>query len=249
MRALVIDDESRARETICQIIKLYTPNVEVIGEVESVALAVKAIQEQKPDLIFLDIRLGDGNGFDILKQVDHNNLMVIFITAYDEYVLRALKVSAIDYLLKPIDPDEFILAVEKAEKRNSQDHLKERLNFFIQNMELPSKSIKKITLKTAESIHIIKIEDIIYCQADRNYTTFYLLGNQKIMVSKNLREYEELLPSEHFIRPHHSYLINLNHVVRYDKNEKNALISIEGHNIPVSSRRKDQIIQFLKNIV
>ncbi|BDS15400.1 LytR/AlgR family response regulator transcription factor [Aureispira anguillae] len=248
MRALVIDDESRARETICQIIKLYTPEINVIAEIDNVQDGITAIQQYQPDLIFLDIQLGDGNGFDILKAVDNTNLNVIFITAYDEYVLKALKVSAIDYILKPIDPDEFILAVEKAQKKISQEHIKERLNFFIQNMELPNKSIQKITLKTADSIHIVKIEDIIYCQADRNYTTFYFVNGQEIIVSKNLREYEALLPSKNFIRPHHSYLVNLNHIVRYDKSDRNALISINDHKIPVSTRRKDQIIQFLKNI-
>lgn len=248
MRALVIDDERRARETICQIIALYTPEIQVVAEADSVQQGIAAIRQHQPDLVFLDIRLGDGNGFDILKEIGHNNLNVIFITAYDEYVLKALKVSAIDYLLKPIDPDEFIAAIEKAKKKLEQDHLTERINFFIQNMSIPNQKIKKITLKTTDSIHIIKIEDIIYCQADRNYTTFHLLNQPEIIASKNLREYEELLPRQNFIRPHHSYLVNINHIIRYDKNDKNALISINNHQIPVSTRRKDQVLHFLKNV-
>lgn len=246
MRALIVDDERRARESIARAIQLYTPQVTVVAKADGVQTAIEAIQKYKPDLLFLDIRLEDGNGFDILHQIKTEKIAVIFITAYSEYAIKALKVSAIDYILKPIDAEEFVAAIEKAEKRVQEQQLDARVALFLQQMER-KEPIRRITLKTVDSIHIILISDIVYCQGDRSYTTFYLSNNKEIMVSKNLREYEEMLPENQFIRTHQSYLVNLDYVARYDKSN-NIMMTTKNQSIPVSTRKKEILLQVLKNI-
>lgn len=248
MYALIVDDETRARETIRQIIQLFCPKITDVAEAATVETAVESIHQRKPDVLLLDIRLGVGSGFDVLKQVHTKGLNVIFITAYDEYAVKAFKVSAIDYLLKPIDPDDFIEAVEKAHQKVIQDSLAARMDLFLHNISHQETAITKITLNTAESFHIVGVDSIVYCQADKNYTTFYLKDQAPIVVSKNLREYEELLPSANFIRSHQSYLINLQHVVRYEKGEKNHLVTTNDWTVPISLRRKEQVLQALKRM-
>lgn len=248
MYALIVDDESRARETIAQLIQLFCPQITTVAQADSVQTAVQAIQQRKPDVLLLDIRLGVGSGFDVLRQSPTKDLNVIFITAYDEYAVKAFKVSAIDYLLKPIDPDDFIEAIEKAHQKVIQDSLAARIDLFLHNISHKETAISKITLNTAESFHIVQIEQIVYCQADKNYTTFYLTNQAPIVVSKNLREYEELLPSSQFIRSHQSYLVNLKHVVRYEKGDKNHLVTTNDWTVPIALRRKDQVIQALKRM-
>ncbi|BDS14463.1 LytR/AlgR family response regulator transcription factor [Aureispira anguillae] len=246
MRALIIDDEKRARESIARAIQLYTPQVTVVGEAAGVQTAVAAIKKQQPDLLFLDIRLKDGNGFDILGQIPTDGLAIIFVTAYSEYAIKALKISAIDYILKPIDADELVLAVDKAAHRLKEQKLEARVALFLEQIE-SKEPIKRITLKTVDSIHIIVISDIVYCQGDRSYTTFYLSNHKEIMVSKNLREYEGMLPMGRFIRTHQSYLVNLDHIVKYDKSN-NVILTTNNYNIPVSTRKKEALLEALKNL-
>lgn len=248
MHILIVDDEKRARETVHQMLKLYCPEVTQISEAYSVKSAIEAIYKDTPSLILLDIRLGDGNGFDVLKRVPSKALNVIFITAYDEYAIKALKVSAIDYLLKPIDLDEFLDAIQRAKKKIAQDQLSERINLFLQQVESPDVQTKKITLKTTDSIHIINIDDIIYCESDRNYTTFHLIADKKILVSKSLREYETLLPNTNFMRTHQSFLVNFDHVIRYEKGDKNYLVTSNEEHVPVAIRKKEQVVHFLNSL-
>lgn len=246
MHVLVVDDEKNARETIVQMLKLYCPEIQTIKEATSVKTARDTIKRTKLDLLLLDIQLEDGNGFDILKNIDLENLSIIFITAYDQYAIKAFKVSAIDYILKPVDPDELAAAIELAHKKIAKDLLANRIDFFLEQIETRSSTIKKIILKTVERTHFVLISDIIYCEADRNYTTFLLENGQKIIMSKNLREYEELLPNTIFLRPHQSYLINTNYITEYIKGDKNAFILTNGHEIPISMRRRDIVLNYLK---
>lgn len=247
MHILIVDDETRARNTLINITKIYCPEVQTISTAANVQTAVEIIQQQTVDIVLLDVRLGNESGFDVLQQTAYKDLNVIFITAYNEYAIKAFKVSAIDYLLKPIDPDEFAQAIEKAKKKVQQSMLTQRLNLVLQTMENQHEDIKKLTLKTNDSIHIVPTSDIIYCAAERSYTTFYLMHGKKIMVSKTLGDYENLLPKNSFIRPHQSYLVNLNHIVRYDKGDKNVLVTIEDHHIPVAVRKKEMVMQTLSN--
>lgn len=246
MHVLIVDDEQKARETIKEVIKLYCPQVTSIKEADSVKSALALINKQRPDLILLDIRLNDGNGFDILDQINANSIFTIFITAYNEYAIKAFKVAALDYLLKPIDTDEFALSIERAYSKINALKSHERMDAFIQNMK--AGELKKITLKTNESIHIVNINDIIYCEADKNYTTFYLIENKKILISKPIGEYEELLSGTGFMRIHQSFLINLSNIKRYEKGDGGSVITIENHKVPVSTRKKDQLMQFLQKL-
>jgi two-component system LytT family response regulator len=246
--ALIVDDEKRARETIKEVIKLYCPEITSVSEADSVPTAVEAIHARNPDLVFLDIRLNDGSGFDVLKHLQDKKPGVIFITAYEEYAIQAFKVSALDYLLKPIDPDDFSAAVKRALQKINEGKFAERMDVFMKNMENASQGVKKMTLKTSDSIHVINIADIVYCEADRNYTNFHLITGEKILVSKSLGEYEDMLPAESFLRVHQSYLVNASHIKRYDKTDGGFLITANEKTIPVSTRKKDQLIQFLAKL-
>jgi len=184
MNVLVVDDEKRARETLIQLCKLCCPEILSFAEADSVSTAVSAIKAEKPDLVFLDISLGDGNGFDILKQLEDKDLNIIFVTAHNEYGLKALKASAIDYLLKPLKTTELIAAVKKAREKISQQDINERVELLVLNMESEKDEIKRIIVKTVDSIHVINVEDIIFCESDKGYTTFHLLNQTKILSSK-----------------------------------------------------------------
>lgn len=246
MNVLIVDDEQKARETIKEVLKLYCPQVTGINEADSVKGALSAIQKHRPDLILLDIRLNDGNGFDVLEQINANTIFTIFITAYNEYAIKAFRVAALDYLLKPIDPDEFALSIERAHSKINALKSYERVDAFIQNIK--AGELKKITLKTNERIHIVNINDIVYCEADKNYTTFYLTEHKKILVSKPIGEYEELLSGTGFLRIHQSFLINLSNITSYEKGDGGFVITIENHKVPVSTRKKEQLMQFLQKL-
>jgi len=246
MYALLVDDEKRARESLLQMIQLYCPQITTLVEADSVTSAKEKIVISSPDILFLDIQLGDGTGFDLLRQMN-TTTNIIFTTAYNQYAVKAFKFAAIDYLLKPIDPDELIEAIDKTYQKQQQDLDKERMDLFMTMMERKSNAVQKISLATNESIHIVNIEDIVFCEADRNYTTFHLLNGKELVISKSLREHEEMLPKQDFIRTHHSYLVNINHITRYEK-MGNFLVSIDGSKIPVSVRKKEVVFQFLKKL-
>lgn len=248
IRALIVDDEKRAREAVREVIKLYCPEISSVYEADSVSSAVNQIAELNPDLVFLDVELQDGNGFDVLKAIGDKKINVIFVTGSEEFAIKAFKVSALDYILKPVDPDELSAAVASAREKISAGKLSDRMEVLMKNMENISQGIKKITLKTADSIHVINISDIVYCEADRNYTNFHLLNGKKILVSRSLGEYEEMLPVETFLRVHQSYLVNVDHISRYDRTDGGFLVTVNEKSIPVSTRKKDQLISYLSGL-
>jgi len=248
MNTLIVDDEKRARETLVQIIDLCCPSITTLREANDVQSAIAAIKKERPDILFLDIDLGTGNGFEVLQHFEKEALNVIFVTGHNDYVLKALRASAVDYLLKPIKANELIVAVQKVSQKLSQQKQQLSLDFLISNLTNSQKRIQKITLNTIDSLHVINIEDIIYCQSDKGYTTFHTTDKQKIIVSQILRTYEEILPKEHFMRVHQSFLVNLNHVQRYDKKDKNALITTLNHKIPVSHRLKAKVLSYFSDI-
>lgn len=249
MRALIIDDEEMARASIKELVQLCCPDILSFAEANSVESGIIAIAKQKPDILFLDIDLGDGNGFDLLRTIkEEDAIQVIFITAHNQYALKALKASAIDYLLKPLKPSELILAFKKVKKQLKQNQLHDQLDILLHNLKYEEKGIQKIAIKTVDSIHLININHIIYCQSDGGYTTFHLINNQKIINAKLLGEYEAMLPSNIFMRIHRSYLVNLNYVVRYDKKDKQSLITTENHKLPVSTRKREQLITYLDSL-
>ncbi len=244
MKAILIDDERKGRETLKKLLETYCPEVDVVAMAPGVEEGYEVIRKHTPDIVFLDIEMPGGNGFELLEKFDQIHFQLVFTTAYDSYALKAIKVHALDYLLKPIDPEELVDTVKKAAKNLDSGKLFEKINAFIQQSVVPE--VKKITLKTADSIHIVQISDIVFCEASGNYTTFYLIDKRKILVSRSLGEYEELIADPNFMRIHQSFLVNLSHVRRYDKGDGGSVITVNEHVVPVSTRKKEQLMQFLQ---
>ncbi|MCF8367729.1 MAG: LytTR family DNA-binding domain-containing protein [Bacteroidales bacterium] len=240
----IIDDESKARETIINILGLSQTEIEIKGEADDIKSAYALIKKTSPDLVLLDIQLTDGTGFDLLRKFDHLKFRVIFITAHEEYAIQAFKFSAIDYILKPIVAGDLLNAVEKAKLSIQKEDTELKLSVLLDNLE----KIKKIVLKTAESIHIVNIKNIIRCEADVNYTTFYLNNAEKLLVSKTLKEFEEMLGSSGFFRTHQSHLVNLDYILRYDKSEGGHLVMSDDSIVPVSSRKKDILFKVFETM-
>lgn len=246
MNVVIVDDEPLARQTIESIIIENISNVNIVGQVGDVSDAVKTITKTKPDLVFLDVDLIGGSGFDVLKQLKPIDFKVVFITAHQKYAMQAIKFSAFDYILKPISQSELINAINKAKINNEENNT---LNWeaFFGNIS-DKNSIKKLVLKTSESIHLVNTDDIVRCEADNNYSTFYLKNKVKILISKGLKEYEELLNAYGFFRVHQSHLVNLNYVSRFDKKDGGSIVLYDKSCVPVSQRKKQKLLELFEKI-
>ena len=247
LRTVIIDDEVLMRQTLEKLVREHCSNVKQVAKADGVRTGVEAIKKHHPDLVLLDIKLDDGTGFDLLRQLEPIDFKVIFITAYDEYAIKAIKFSALDYLLKPVEPEDLKLAVDKAEKLVLKE-LNSQLSVLADNMQPGSPALKKIILKTFDNIHLVRIGDIIYCGSDNNYTTFHLIDHSKIMMSNTLKEYEEMLGEYGFFRVHKSYLINLAHIVRFEKAEGGSVVLTNNFTVPVSFRKRELLLDMLDRI-
>ncbi|TCI94859.1 LytR/AlgR family response regulator transcription factor [Tenacibaculum sp. M341] len=241
IKAIVVDDEAHVRsDVISKIQKNFNDKIVVLKEVNSVATAVEAINELKPNLLFLDVDLGDGTGFNVLSNVDYKSFEVIFITGFDKHALKAIKVGALDYILKPIDEVEFIEAVDKAiAQKNKENHLEKLIE--ISSEYFNGAKNNRIILKTTDSVYAVYEDDILYCKSDGNYTTFYVKDQEKIVVSKPIKKIEEILSEHIFIRCHQSYIVNKKYVTKYNK--QGFLMLDSETKVPVSSRRKDYTLK------
>ncbi len=246
-KALVIDDENRTRDLIAKMINSFGLDVVAIPAGESVASGIKAIEEHHPDIVFLDIQMPDGTGFDLLRSIPNKSFEVIFITAHEEFAIKAIKFSALDYILKPVDADELKNAVEKA--LNSIGSKKEESQFDALQMNIQPNQKRRLVLKTQESVHVIELDNIIRCEADRNYTSFYLVGGKKILVSKTLKDYETLLSGHNFLRVQQSHLINLDYVARYDKGNGGSVVMKDDSEVPLSPAKRDIFFKILDNLL
>ena len=246
--AVIIDDEPRARRTISELIRLYTEGIEVVGEADGVATGIKAILTHKPDIVLLDIQLSDGSGFELLELLPTKDFQLIFVTAYNQHAIEAFKFAALDYILKPVDPDGFVAALERAKQEVDSDKLKQQLSFYSETQSQPNTENRKIVLKTAETIHILKVSEILKCESDRNYTKFFLLNGESILVSRLLKEYDELLSQYGFFRTHKSHLINLAYMKSFEKRDGGYIKMQDGSMAPVASRKKDQLMRLLDNM-
>ena len=244
MRALIIDDEIRSRESLEIIVKENCKNVEVVALAESVESGVAAIKQHKPDLLFLDIELQDGTGFDLLEKSSYGDFHVIFTTAFENYALKALKLSAVDYLLKPINSEELVQAVNKAEELSDSDSTNKNFELLLQNLQ-NSTGKHKIALPTSEGLTFINVSEIIRCQADGSYTHFFFKDRKKILVSKKIKEYEELLSPYNFVRVHHSHLVNLDEVAKYVRGDGGYVVMSDGETVYVSKRKKEDFMSAL----
>jgi two-component system LytT family response regulator len=247
IKAFIVDDEPELVELDKVLLEKHFDDIQIIGSCGTVAEAVDFINEYKPQLLMLDIRLSDGTGFNILQKIKPYNYALIFITAYNEFAIKAIKFSAIDYILKPIDENEFRAAVNRALSSINDDALHGQVQTFFNYYERKTQT-RRIVLKTTEAINIVDVGDITHCRSESNYTTFYMTDGKKIMVSRVLKEYEDLLSEYGFFRPHHSFLVNLNHVTKLDKTDGGFLILKDGVEVPVSLRRKKRLMQVLENL-
>lgn len=245
-KVLIIDDENRTRELIAKMIDSFGFDVETIPEGENVKSGIEAIEKYHPDIVFLDIQMPDGTGFDVIRSIEDKDFEVIFITAHEEFAIKAIKFSALDYLLKPVDAGELKAALEKA--LNAVDENNEEVQFEALQKNISPNEKKRLVLKTQESVHVVDLDDIIRCEADRNYTSFFLKGGKKILVSKTLKEYETLLSAHNFLRVQQSHLINIDYVDRYDKKNGGAVVMKDGSEVPLSPAKRDVFFQRLENI-
>lgn len=246
MKAIVIDDESFARQNIISILSLEFPDLEVVAEADTVVKALSSILKYKPDLIFLDIDLLDGSGFDVLNQIEKIDFKTIFVTAHQEYAIKAIKFSALDYILKPISSYELVSAVNRVVELGDKNS-EEQYESFLNQLNTTNQD-KKIVLKTSEAIHVVDVNDIVRCEADNNYTLFYISDGEKIMVSKGLKEYDDLLSEYGFFRVHQSHLINLNCMAKFDKKDGGYVVLNDHSRVPVSQRRKQKLLDYFDSI-
>ncbi len=247
LKVIVVDDEMDAREALSQLLDLYHPDMQLCASCESVSLALAAIEQYQPDILLLDIKIGKENGFDIFKHFSQPSFRVVFITAYQEYAVQAFRFSALDYLLKPVDPDLLSEALRKASNVIDQEQISVKLDSFVHNMRDASKETKKIVLKTADTIHLVNLRDIVYCEANRSYTHFYLADKSRILVSTAMGTYEDLFHNYDFFRIHQSFLLNLHYFKRYEKSDGGKAILRDNTCLPVATRKKDQFLQRLSN--
>jgi len=247
LRVLIIDDEANISNMIAGIVKGYCDGAIVVGQAGSVKEGKEKIRSLNPDLVLLDIKMNDGTGFDLLEKLERVDFKVIFITAYQEFALKAIKFSALDYILKPVDPEELIKAIINAEEQLVETQ-QTQLQHLRESLKSNKQSEKKILLKTAGSIHLISLDDIYYCEADGGYTRFYTRNDQRILVSKPLAEYEELFSDYGFFRVHKSFLVNLQKVQRFGKEDGGYLVMDGAMKVPVASRKKEQLMQLLEKI-
>jgi two-component system, LytTR family, response regulator len=243
--AIIVDDEPYCCETLSTLLERYCLDVNILAICSSGIEAMKAIHTQKPQLVFLDIEMPHMNGFELLEKISEINFELIFTTSYDQYAIKAIRFSALDYLLKPIDRQELQKAVQKVIHRQHPP-LPQQLEILLQKINQPVAPILKIAMPTMEGLQMISVESIISCASDSNYTVLFLKNKQKIIASRTLKEVEEMLEDHAFMRVHHSYLVNLNEINKYVKGEGGYLLMSDGTTVDVSRSRKEMLLKKLQ---
>lgn len=246
LKAIIVDDEEKALKSIQMILNQHCEMVNVVGLAKSVNEAVKLIEIHSPNLVFLDVEMPEANGFELLERVNPRNFEVVFVTAFNHHALKAIKYSAFDYILKPVDIDELKDSVEKAScKIFSNTNNDERYDVLLNNLR--DSRPKKLAIPFSEGLEFLDISQIIRLEADRSYTTFFMLDKKKIVVSKSMKEYE-ILEQDNFFRIHRSHLVNLKHIKKYFKRDGGEVEMIDGAIIPVSRQKRPEFIEVLRKI-
>ncbi len=240
--ALIVDDEKRNRESLKKLLKDTCPGVQLSGEASSVTEALECIQKQPPQLVFLDVEMPNGSGFELLRQLNKIPFKVVFVTAHSHYALKAIKFSAVDYLLKPVDVDDLTEAVKKAENEIHFNH-QTQYNGLLKNLE--TGSVHKLAIPVKGGIAFLEPEDIIRLEADGTYTHIFLNG-EKYTATKNIKEYEYLLVDFNFFRSHNSHLINLNHVKQFNRVDGYFVQMDDGSMVEISRRKKEEFIELMR---
>lgn len=244
IKAIIVDDEPYCCESLATLLERYCPEVKVAGICSNGLDALKTIHQQQPDLVFLDVEMPKMNGFEMLEQLPAVNFDLIFTTSYDKYALKAIRFSAIDYLLKPIDREELQKAVQKVTQR-SQRPIAQQLEILMQKINNSSAPFSRIALPTMEGLQMVPVDSIVCCESDSNYTTLLMKNKQKLIVSRTLKDIEEMLEEHGFVRVHHSHLVNLNEVEKYVKGEGGYLVMSDGTTVDVSRSKKELLMKKL----
>ncbi|RYJ45561.1 LytR/AlgR family response regulator transcription factor [Flavobacterium beibuense] len=250
--ALLIDDDANLRNGMKSFLTRYAPDIEIVGEADSVKAGISAIEFHQPNVVFLDIQLGDGTGFDILEQVMQRkgslSCHVVFITAHEQYAVKAFRFSALDYLLKPVDPEDLNNVVDKIKKTLSGNDNYAHIDLLLENIRKKVDKFKRIALSTSDGIHLFEVSDIIRCESQDNYTKFYIKDNKPILIAKTLKEYEDLLSEQGFERIHQSHLINLAYLKSYIKKDGGYAVMADNSHLPISQRKKERLQEILKSM-
>jgi two-component system, LytTR family, response regulator len=241
-KIIIIDDQEDSIEKLSFLIKKYCPTTTLAGVANTGKEGMCLIESTQPDIVFLDVEMDDMTGFEMLERLDTINFKVIFTTAHDKYAIKAIRISALDYLLKPIGKDDLIAAIQRAGMDLKLQP--EQVKGLVENSKNKSEKIERITLTTGEGLVFKNTSDIIFCEADRNYTTVHLLNKEKLVISKTLKEIEETLDGNGFFRAHHSFLINVTHIERYVRGDGGYVIMKNGKNITVARKRKEALLEF-----
>lgn len=247
LKAILIDDEKNSLESLSYEIKEYCPELEVIKTCQNPLEGIKIVQEERPDILFLDIEMPGLNGFEFLEKLPDIKFHVIFVTAYDQFAIKAFEFNAVDYLLKPVRKTKLISAVQKILDRQHTEFDKSNLEALIQNIHIQSHSgLENIALPTSDGFSMVHINDISHLQADSNYTWVHLLNQKKYLVTKTLKDMEDMLRFPQYFRPHKSFLVNLNHVDRYIRGQGGYLMMKDNTQIPVARSQKAELMHVLK---
>jgi len=244
LKAIIVEDEERSRKLLENLLGQYCPDIELVGTSSNVDHAYQLIIDLQPEVVFLDIEMQKETGFDLLEKFDDIKFEIVFTTAFEHYALKAIKICAIDYLLKPIDIDELKLAVSKLQAHYQKQQLNIRLAALMKNKQAKNLENFQLALPSSGGLSIVHIKDIIYLKSDRQYTLFYSKSGEVLMTSKNLGEYEELLSDYQFLRVHHSSVINLNEAKKYIRGEGGQVEMSNGEYIDISKRKKENFLKF-----
>ena len=250
IRAIIIDDERHCCETLRYLLEKHPQRVQVEAVFQRPEKALEHLRQKPYDLLFLDIEMPGMNGFQLLEALGTQPCQVIFTTAYDRFAVKAFKVNAIDYLLKPVQEDELLAALEKVEAHNNASSdalpaLEERMRQLMRDLQVPSRATARIAFSTIHGLDLVDADDIICCHSESNYTRVHLTGDKRILVSKTLREVEQQLPTDRFLRVHHSYVAHLDHVQKYLRGDGGTLVMDNGLEVKVSRNRKEAVLERL----
>jgi two-component system LytT family response regulator len=245
IRAIIVDDEPKNRRILRQLLEKFCPQVTVEHEAGSAKEALEVIAHSTPDLLFLDIEMPYGNAFDLLDQLVPVDFEIIFITAFDEYTLKAFKYSALDYLLKPVNIEELQAAVDRASKKIHHKGINQQLTNLLENLNSNKPAISKIAVPTNDSYVFVALREILRLEARGNYTCIYTADGNKHISSRNIKQYDEMLPDKQFFRIHNSHIVNLEHVRKYRRGRGGEVEMADGSVLEVATRRKDAFLALL----
>lgn len=248
IRCIIVEDEPKSRDTLRGLLSRFCTDVMICAEAPGVVSGVEAIRQHKPDLVFLDIEMPDGSGFKLLERLHPVDFDVVFTTAFEQFAIKAIRFAALDYLLKPISPDELVAAVEKVKQSKEKRTNQKNIEVLINNLKPSLTEPKKIVLSTLEKIHVVEVDDIVRCESDNYYTHFYFSNGGHLLISKTLKEVEGLLEGHNFIRPHKSHLVNVRMIRNFSRDDGGFITLKDNTKVPVSRRKREKIIEIINNI-